>query len=291
MATRTAIRQRLDIQAEAPDAWEAMVALDAAIGLDESLRVLVKLRASLINGCVYCIDLHSREGFGAGERPERLFGLASWRESPFFDERERAALALTDAVTLVADGHVSDEIWQEASRHFDADERGPVFVVMPDFVPHESCGWPEFDEQTDAVVLGRVALDAGLAASNWPWPGKQIFVLTSRPVPAESRPTSSSPTTARRGSSSDCELRTWRGTRSCWGDSGRCTPSSRSGRSTGSSSSSFPSSSGTACPSHCPARRGGGWSSRSTMASPTAPSATSTRSHERPTTWPLQVAC
>ncbi len=61
----------------------------------------------------------------------------------------------------------------------------PAFVVMPDFVPHESYGWPEFDEQIDAVVLGRVALDAGLRASNWPWPGKQIFVLTSRPVPTE----------------------------------------------------------------------------------------------------------
>ena len=61
----------------------------------------------------------------------------------------------------------------------------PVFVVMPDFVPHESYGWPEFDEQIDAVVLGRVALDAGLAANTWPWPGKQIFVLTSRLVPAD----------------------------------------------------------------------------------------------------------
>jgi dihydrofolate reductase len=61
----------------------------------------------------------------------------------------------------------------------------PAFVVMPDFVPHESYGWPDFDEQIDAVVLGRVALDAGLGASTWPWPGKQIFVLTSRPVPAE----------------------------------------------------------------------------------------------------------
>jgi dihydrofolate reductase len=61
----------------------------------------------------------------------------------------------------------------------------PVFVVMPDFVPHDSYGWREFDEQIDAVVLGRVALDAGLAASDWPWPRKQIFVLTSRPVPAE----------------------------------------------------------------------------------------------------------
>ena len=61
----------------------------------------------------------------------------------------------------------------------------PVFVVMPGFVPHESYDWPAFDEQIDAVVLGRVALDAGLAANEWPWPGKQVFVLTSRPVPAD----------------------------------------------------------------------------------------------------------
>jgi dihydrofolate reductase len=61
----------------------------------------------------------------------------------------------------------------------------PVFVAMPGFVPHESYGWPEFDEQIDAVVLGRFALDAGLAANEWPWPGKQIFVLTSRPIPPD----------------------------------------------------------------------------------------------------------
>jgi dihydrofolate reductase len=60
----------------------------------------------------------------------------------------------------------------------------PVFVVMPDFAPHTSYDWPEFDDEIDAVLLGRVALDAGLAANAWPWPGKQIFVLTSRPVPA-----------------------------------------------------------------------------------------------------------
>ena len=61
----------------------------------------------------------------------------------------------------------------------------PVFVAMPGFVPHESYGWPEFDEQIDAVVLGWFALDAGLAANEWPWPGKQIFVLTSRPIPPD----------------------------------------------------------------------------------------------------------
>jgi AhpD family alkylhydroperoxidase len=115
----TTMNQRIDVTAEVPEAYEAMAALDGVIGLDEKLRVLVKLRASLINGCVYCIDLHSREGLAADESEQRLFGLAAWRESPYFTERERAALALTDAITLIADGHVPDDVWREASRHFD----------------------------------------------------------------------------------------------------------------------------------------------------------------------------
>ena len=122
MAIQVAPPTRIDVIAEVPHAYEAMGALDDAIGLDERLRVLVKLRASLINGCVYCIDLHSREGRAAHESEQRLFGLAAWRESPFFTGRERAALALTDAITLVADDHVPDNAWQEASRHFDTGE-------------------------------------------------------------------------------------------------------------------------------------------------------------------------
>ncbi len=123
MATdATTMEARIDIHAGAPEAYEAMTALDCAVGLDEKLRVLVKLRASLVNGCVYCIDLHSREGLEAGESEQRLFGLAAWHESPYFTARERTALALTDAVTLVADGHVPDQVWEEASRQFDSGE-------------------------------------------------------------------------------------------------------------------------------------------------------------------------
>jgi AhpD family alkylhydroperoxidase len=113
---------RIDVLAELPEAYEAMAALDDVIGLDERLRVLVKLRASLINGCVYCIDLHSNEGLAAHESGQRLFGLAAWRESPYFTERERAALALTDAITLIADDHVPDDVWEEAGRQFAAGE-------------------------------------------------------------------------------------------------------------------------------------------------------------------------
>ncbi len=116
------MKPRIDVTAELPHAYEAMAALDQVIGLDEKLRVLVKLRASLINGCVYCIDLHSSEGLAAHESEQRLFGLAAWRESPYFTPRERAALALTDAITLVADDQVSDEVWGKAARHFDSRE-------------------------------------------------------------------------------------------------------------------------------------------------------------------------
>jgi AhpD family alkylhydroperoxidase len=118
----TTMDERIDITAEVPEAYDAMVALDQAAGLDEKLRVLVKLRASLINGCAYCIDLHSKEGLAAHESEQRLFGLAAWHESPYFSERERAALALTDAITLIVEGHVPDDVWQEASRQFDSGE-------------------------------------------------------------------------------------------------------------------------------------------------------------------------
>ena len=123
MATNArALEQRIDIQSEAPGAWRAMLALDAAVALDERLHVLVKQRASMLNGCVYCIDMHGKEGLDAGESERRLFGLAAWQESPFFTDRERAALALTDAITLVADGHVPDDVWEEARRDFDPEE-------------------------------------------------------------------------------------------------------------------------------------------------------------------------
>jgi AhpD family alkylhydroperoxidase len=118
----TPITQRIDLMAEASAAYEAMAALDQAVDLDENLRVLVKLRASMINGCVYCIDLHSREGLAADESEQRLFGVAAWEESPYFTARERAALVLTDAITRIADGHVPDAVWEQAKEHFDSRE-------------------------------------------------------------------------------------------------------------------------------------------------------------------------
>jgi AhpD family alkylhydroperoxidase len=87
-------------------------------GLEQTLLTLVKMRASQINGCAYCLDMHSKDARAEGESEQRLYLLNAWRETPLYTERERAALAWTEAVTLVADGHVPDEVHAEVSRHF-----------------------------------------------------------------------------------------------------------------------------------------------------------------------------
>jgi AhpD family alkylhydroperoxidase len=107
-----------------PDALKAMLALSKAAEHDElpeTTRFLVHLRASQINGCSYCSEMHSRELKDAGESAERIWTVAAWREAPYFTESERAALALTDAVTRLADrpDPVPDEIWDQAVRHYD----------------------------------------------------------------------------------------------------------------------------------------------------------------------------
>jgi AhpD family alkylhydroperoxidase len=80
----------------------------------------VKLRASILNGCAYCIDLHTKDARKADESEQRLYAVAAWHEAPFFNERERAALALTDAVTLIADTHVPAAAYDQATRHADS---------------------------------------------------------------------------------------------------------------------------------------------------------------------------
>jgi AhpD family alkylhydroperoxidase len=90
--------------------------------LELSLIELVKMRASQINGCAYCIDMHSKDARAEGESEHRLYALSAWRETPFFTDRERAALAWTEAVTLVADGHVPDEVYDEVRPQFSDEE-------------------------------------------------------------------------------------------------------------------------------------------------------------------------
>src|SRR5438132_2166008 len=120
----------MDTRRTAPDQHRAMAALDAAITLDLPLRELVRTRASLVNGCAYCIQLHTQDALAAGEEPHRLFALAAWDESPFFTPRERAALRFTDAVTNLHEGHVPDEVYEEASEHFDDAELAQLLFAV-----------------------------------------------------------------------------------------------------------------------------------------------------------------
>src|SRR5689334_6215058 len=116
---------RMDFRKASPPAAKAIADLHAYVhrcGLEHGLLELVKLRASQINGCAHCIDMHTKELRADGESEQRLYLLDAWRESPFYSDRERAALAWTEAVTLVADDHVPDEVYDEARQQFTEEE-------------------------------------------------------------------------------------------------------------------------------------------------------------------------
>ena len=116
---------RLAVDDLAPGIAKAMNGLERAAGesvIDKPLREMVKLRASQINGCVYCVDMHSRDAVAGGDTWRRMNLVAVWREAPYFTARERAALALTEAVTRLADSEVSDAVWNEAAAHFEEKE-------------------------------------------------------------------------------------------------------------------------------------------------------------------------
>ena len=114
--------ERLSIGREAPAISRAMVALEREVHIEPLLRELVQLRASILNGCAYCIHMHTKKARAAGESEHRLYAVSAWHEAPFFDERERAALALTDAITLIAETHVPADVFEDAARHFDNEE-------------------------------------------------------------------------------------------------------------------------------------------------------------------------
>ncbi|MDB5850823.1 MAG: alkylhydroperoxidase [Rhodoferax sp.] len=117
---------RLDLYKASPDAIKAIVAMESAVaklGLEPALQELLKLRASQINGCAFCVDMHSSDARKKGETERRLFAVSVWRETPFFTPRERAALAWTEAVTLIADTHAPDDVHAELAAYFSEAER------------------------------------------------------------------------------------------------------------------------------------------------------------------------
>ena len=114
------MNQRVNYAVASRDGYKAMLGLQSHIdncGLEPALLELVKTRASQINACAYCIDMHTKDARAAGESEQRLYGLSAWRETPFYSARERAALAFTEAVTAIQNG-VDDAVYEEARAHF-----------------------------------------------------------------------------------------------------------------------------------------------------------------------------
>ena len=110
-----------------------MLALEGQVrksGLEPSLLHLVRMRASQINGCAYCLDMHSKEARAAGETEQRLYCLPAWRETPFYSEREQAALAWTEAVTLISEGHAPDDVFEMARKIFSEEELAALTLAI-----------------------------------------------------------------------------------------------------------------------------------------------------------------
>ncbi len=127
------MQNRLDYAKVAPEAYKAMLALEHYVkhcGLEPSLLELVKTRASQINGCAFCLDMHTKDARARGETEQRLYTLSAWEETPFFSERERAALAWTEAVTRVADTHVPDTAYEQARSQFTEKELADLTLAI-----------------------------------------------------------------------------------------------------------------------------------------------------------------
>ncbi|WP_430447775.1 MAG: carboxymuconolactone decarboxylase family protein [Pseudomonas piscis] len=125
--------KRIDYYQAAPQAMRAMMGLEKAAAqsvLPAALRELVRIRASQINGCAYCIDMHTTDALKGGETPRRLMAISAWKETPFFDARERAALLWTETLTLVAQRQAPDEIYADVSGHFSEQELCELTFVI-----------------------------------------------------------------------------------------------------------------------------------------------------------------
>lgn len=126
------MQPRIDLKV-APGAYQALRGLETYLhqsGLEISLLHLIKFRASQINGCAYCLDMHWKDARALGESEQRLYGLDAWEESPYYTDRERAALAWTDAVTRVAETHVPDEVYEKVRAHFTEKEIADLTLAV-----------------------------------------------------------------------------------------------------------------------------------------------------------------
>lgn len=118
-------KERLNYSKIAPEGIKGLIEIEkylAQSGLDRTIFELVKLRASQINGCAYCLDMHTKDARAAGETEQRLYLLNAWREAPFYTEKERVALEWTEAMTLISENEISDDLYQKVEEHFEDKE-------------------------------------------------------------------------------------------------------------------------------------------------------------------------
>ncbi|HEX3689661.1 MAG TPA: carboxymuconolactone decarboxylase family protein [Solirubrobacteraceae bacterium] len=128
--TPTIPAHRMQLADVAPRQYGAMSRLSSSVELDHALRLLVEIRASQVNGCAFCLDMHWKDARAAGEAEERLYMLSAWRESPLYSERERAALNLCEAMTQIAGGGVPDDVWKQATAAFGTEELAQVVFAI-----------------------------------------------------------------------------------------------------------------------------------------------------------------
>ncbi|MDN4526422.1 carboxymuconolactone decarboxylase family protein [Fictibacillus fluitans] len=127
------MEERIRMEDVEPGAYQAMFALEkymARTSIDKSLKELIKIRASQINGCAFCLNMHTKEARELGETEQRIYALNAWRETPYFTPEERAVLALTEAVTLVAESHVPDNVYDEAAQYFDKKQLSEIIMQI-----------------------------------------------------------------------------------------------------------------------------------------------------------------
>ena len=124
---------RIHYAKHAPGVYDAMDALDTyltASPVEQKLLHLIRLRASQVNGCAYCIDMHWKDLKALGDTDQRLYGLDAWRESPYYTDKERAALAWTESVTFIAEGHAPDSVFEELKKQFNEREVGDITLAI-----------------------------------------------------------------------------------------------------------------------------------------------------------------
>ena len=154
---------RINLMTVNPGIVQSMLGLEKQVsksGLDHRLLDLVRMRASQINGCAYCLDMHSKDARASGETEQRLYGLDAWRETPYYSARERAALDWTEALTLVTEGHVPDEVYERVRQEFSEDELAHLSLAIVAIN-----GWNRLNVAARTVPGGYVARSKATAAS------------------------------------------------------------------------------------------------------------------------------